>query len=121
VLVPIAGVAIEALVLDMGISRWMLGAWVAVTALWLLAATLMLVQIWPEISVARDGGMLFGSSKHKFVLGDIRVALGENISKVLLFLLAPPGFLLAILWLGLRIVGLPFPNFRPGQGQPKTG
>jgi hypothetical protein len=75
----------------------------------------MLVQTWPEISVVRDSDMLFGSSKHQFVLGDIRVALGETISTLLLFVLIPPGFLLAILWVGLRIVGLPFPALRQGQ------
>jgi hypothetical protein len=101
--------------MDITWSRWLFGAWAVVTALWLLVATLMLVQTWPEISVARDSGVLFGGSKHEFVLGGIRVALGENISTLLLFVLIPPGFLLAILWLGLRIVGLPFPSFRQGR------
>ena len=108
--------------MDIAWSRWLFGAWAIVTALWLLVAVLMLVHTLPDVSVAPDRDMLFGTSKPAFVLGAVHVAPSESISKFLLLMLIPPVFFLAILWLGLRIAGLPFPTFRQGQRQvPKTG
>ena len=77
VVVPIVGVAAGALRCAMETrssrrprwSRWVFGAWAVVTAAWLVMATLMLVQTWPETSVERDGVAQFGDATDDLVFG----------------------------------------------------
>src|SRR6476620_3482620 len=77
VVVPIVGVAAGALRCAMETrssrpprwSRWVFGVWAVVTAAWLVVATLMLVQTWPETSVERDGVSQFGEDPDDLVFG----------------------------------------------------
>ena len=102
---------------EMGWSRWVFGMWAVVTAIWLVVATLMLVQTWPA-PVGRERVALFGDATQDFVFGrqfegqtHVRAApvVGEHLTKFLLFAAIPPAFLFALCCAGLWIAGLPFP------------
>lgn len=106
--------------MDIAWSRWLFGAWAILAAVWLIGATLMLVQTWPE-PVRSDRGALFGNAADESISArvikgqaDVRAApaVREHIKKFLLFAVIPPGFLLALVWAALWIAGLPFPSFR---------
>ena len=103
---------------EMGWSRWVFGVWAVVTAVWLVVATLMLVQTWPGAPVGRERVALFGDATQGFVFGrqferqpHVRAApvVGEHLTKFLLFAAIPPAFLFALCCAGLWIAGLPFP------------
>jgi hypothetical protein len=100
-------------------SRWFLGAWAAVTVLWLVVASLLLVQTWPEPRFAVDRGTVIGSAtdgsaKTMTAQGSARAspAVREHIVKFLLFAVLPPGLLLAFVLAGLKVAGLPLPSWR---------
>jgi hypothetical protein len=82
---------------------------------WLLLATLMLVQTWPEPSLDRQ--MLWGDTGEGPLRASATVsgAAKEHLTRYLAFALLPPAFLLALIYIGLRIAGLPFPALRPAR------
>ena len=101
-------------------SRWLFGAWAVVAALWLLVAMLLLIQTWPEPSTRVEHGDLVGNRSDETMsgkavrgnAGGAPSAAGDHIKKFLLFALLPPGFLLVLVLVALRIGGLPFPWLR---------
>jgi hypothetical protein len=102
-------------------SRWVFGVWAVVTAVWLVVATLMLVQTWPETSVGRDGVALFGDATDDLVFGrpsegrtHVRATpvTGGRLARFLLLAAIPPAFLFVLCCVGLWIAGLPFPYSR---------
>lgn len=105
--------------MDMAWTRWLVAAWAVIAAVWLAMATLMLVQTWPEPSVSGDPGALFGNAGDEALKGQVDVAAGpairEHIRNFLLFAIIPPGFLLALVWAALWVVGMPFPSLRRGR------
>ena len=129
VVVPIGGVAAGALRYAMETcssrqprwSRWVFGVWAVVTAAWLVMATLMLVQTWPETSVERDGVAQFGDATDDLVFGrpfegltHVRASpvTGGRLARFLLLAAIPPAFLFVLCCVGLWIAGLPFPYSR---------
>jgi hypothetical protein len=105
--------------MDIVWSRWLVAAWAVIAAVWLAVATLMLVQTWPDPSVGGDQGALFGNAGDEALKGQANVAaasaVGEHIRSFLLFAIIPPGFLLALVWAALWVVGMPFPSLRRGR------
>ena len=109
--------------MNMAWSRWVLGAWAVVAAAWLVVATLLLVQTWPEPSFTSEQGGLLGYTEDESMSGrpmkgqaGVRASPGvrEHIRYFLLFAVVPPGFLLVLVCAGLWIAGLPFPSLRRG-------
>jgi hypothetical protein len=109
---------------DTAWSRWLVGAWAVLAITWLLVATVMLVQTWPDARSGGDSAVLFGNPTHEFVFdramkGQATVraapAVREHIKQFLLFTIVPPAFLLVLVCVALRIAGLPFPSFRSAQ------
>ena len=95
-------------------SRWLFGAWAVLAAVWLVVATLMLVQTRPE-----HRGPPFGvtetqdeSAVAQMMKGQVSIRARQHIRNFLLFAILPPGFLLLLVLAGLRIAGLPFPSLR---------
>jgi len=116
-------VANRAAVMNMTWSRWVFGAWAVVAAVWLVVATLLLVQTWPQPSVTSGQGGLLGYTEDESMAGrpikgqaGVRASPGvrERIRYFLLFAVVPPGFLLALVCAGLWIARLPFPSWRRG-------
>ena len=101
-------------VMNIAWSRWLFGAWAALAAVWLVVATLMLVQTRPE-----PRGAPFGvtetqdeSAFGQMMKGQVSIRARQHIRNFLLFAILPPGFLLLLVLAGLRIAGLPFPSLR---------
>jgi hypothetical protein len=99
--------------------RWLLGAWAVLTTAWLVAASLMLVQAWPEPSVGGDHEQFFRSTADDATISALvdaqrASAEREHITRFLLLAIAPPAFLFALVWTMLRVAGLPFPSIRRG-------
>ena len=99
-------------------SRWLFGVgWVAAV---IAGDMLLLVQTWPEPSTRVEHGDLVGNRSDETMSGQaVRgnaggapSAAGDHIKKFLLFALLPPGFLLVLVLVALRIGGLPFPWLR---------
>jgi hypothetical protein len=100
--------------MNMAWSRWLFGAWAVLAAVWLVVATLMLVQTRPE-----PRGAPFGvtetqdeSAFGQIMKGQVSLRARQHIRNFLLFAILPPGFLLLLVLAGLRIAGLPFPSLR---------
>jgi hypothetical protein len=100
-------------------SRWLLGAWAVATVVWLMVATLMLVQTWPEPSFRSAMGSTLGqmttSSRLDAALrGQVGAAttIQERIATILLITLSPPVILLMLVLGGMRFAGLPLPSLR---------
>jgi hypothetical protein len=100
-------------------SRWLLGAWAVATAVWLMVATLMLVQMWPEPSLrsaeeAPLGQMGAPSRFDRAMRGQVGTATSvqQHIATILLVALLPPGILLMLVFGGMRFAGLPLPSLR---------
>ena len=107
-------------------SRWLFGAWAAATVLWLVVASLMLVQTWPKPAVETNRGTLIGSTTEGSPPGAVMTAqarpraapaVREHILKFLAFAVLPPGLLLAFVLAGFKIAGLPLPSLRRGAEQ----
>jgi len=97
-------------------SRWLLGAWAVATAIWLMVATLMLVQTRPEPSFRSTEGAPLGqmgaaSGFDRAVQGQVGVGgvmgVQQPIATILLIALLPPGILLLLVLGGIRLAGLP--------------
>ena len=100
-------------------SRWLLGAWAAATAVWLVVATLMLVQTWPEPTLQSAERAPFGQpGTPAWIDGAMRGRVGaatnlpRPIATALLIVLLPPAILLVLVLGGMRLVGLPLPSLR---------
>ena len=100
-------------------SRWLLGAWAVATAVWLMVATLMLVQTWPEPSLRSAEGAPFGqmgtpSRFDRAMRGQVGTATSvqQHIATIVLVALLPPGILLMFVLGGMRFAGLPLPSLR---------
>ena len=102
-------------------SRWLFGAWAAATVLWLVVASLILVQTWPKPAFETNRGTLIGSTTEGSQPGAVMTAqarpraspaVREHILKFLAFAVLPPGLLLAFVLAGFKIAGLPFPSLR---------
>jgi hypothetical protein len=88
---------------QIGWSRWVFGVWAIATAVWLIVATLMLVQVWPETL----GRPLEGQTHIRAI-----PIVGEHATKFVPFAAIPPAFLFVLCCAGLWIAGLPFPYSR---------
>jgi len=109
-------------------SRWLLGAWAVATAVWVMAATLMLVQTVPgpaprgaEGALVGDGGPAsgLGQAMRGQAGGGIASSGRQRVGMVLLILLLPPGLLLVLVLGGMRLAGLPLPSLRQAaRGKP---
>jgi hypothetical protein len=100
-------------------SRWLLGAWAAATAVWLVVATLMLVQTWPEPSLRSANDTSFEQMETPSQIGRaMRGQLGgatsvqKHLAIFMLATLAPPAILLMFVLAGIRLAGLPLPSLR---------
>ena len=102
-------------------SRWLFGAWAVVAVVWLVVATLLLVQTMPEPAFEASRGTVIantpdGSAPGAVMRGQAGVraapAVREQIKRFLLYAVLPPAFLFALVLLGLRIAGLPLPSLR---------
>jgi hypothetical protein len=100
-------------------SRWLLGAWAVATAVWLVVATLMLVQTWPEPSLRSADGASFEQMATPSQIGRaMRGQLGaatsvqQHVAIIVLVTLVPPAFLLMVVLGGIRLAGLPLPSLR---------
>jgi hypothetical protein len=100
-------------------SRWLLGAWAAATAIWLVVATLMLVQTWPEPSLRSANDTSFEQMETPSQIGRaMRGQLGgatsvqKHLAIFMLATLAPPAILLMFVLAGIRLAGLPLPSLR---------
>lgn len=93
-------------------SRWLLGAWAVATAVWLMVATLMLVQTWPEPSLRSAEGT--PSRFDRAMRGQVGAATSvqRHIATSLLVALLPPGILLMLVLGGMRFAGRPLPSLR---------
>ena len=100
-------------------SRWLLGAWAVATAVWLVVATLMLVQTWPEPSLrsATDTSfeqMATPSQIGRAMRGQLGAATSvqQHLAIFVLAALAPPAILLMFVLGGLKLAGLPLSSLR---------
>ena len=102
-------------------SRWLVGAWAVVAVVWLVVATLLLVQTMPEPAFEASRGTVIaetteGSAPSAVMRGQAGAraapAVREQIKRFLVFAVLPPAFLFALVLLGLRIAGLPLPSLR---------
>jgi hypothetical protein len=100
-------------------SRWLLGAWAVATAVWLVVATLMLVQTWPEPSLRSADGTSFEqmttpSQIDRAMRGQLGAATSvqQHLAFFVLVTLAPPAILLMFVLGGIRLAGLPLPSLR---------
>ena len=101
-------------------SRWLLRAWAVATAIWLMVATLMLVQTRPEPSLRSAEGAPLGqmgapSGFDRAMQGKVAGGVMNvqwSIAAILLIALLPPGLLLLLVLGGMRLAGLPLPPLR---------
>jgi hypothetical protein len=100
-------------------SRWLLGAWAVATAVWLVVATLMLVQTWPEPTLQSADRAPFGQTgTPSRIDGAMRGRVGaatnvpRPIATALLIALLPPAILLMLVLGGMRLASLPLPSLR---------
>jgi hypothetical protein len=102
-------------------SRWLFGAWAVVAVVWVVVATLLLVQTMPEPAFEASRGTVIanttdGSAPGAVMRGQASAraapAVREQIKRFLLYAVLPPAFLFALVLLGLRIAGLPLPSLR---------
>jgi hypothetical protein len=101
-------------------SRWLVGVWALMAALWMVIATLMLIHAWPEPMPGEHSG-LYGSADEDLASRRAMTAQSNiqadpatrrHILNFLLLAFLPPAVLLLLVWAGLRVAGLPFPSFR---------
>jgi len=104
--------------------RWLLGAWAIATAVWLVVATLMLVQTWPEPSLrGADATSLEQMAAPSQIGRAMRGQLGtatsvqQRFAFFVLVTLAPPAILLMFVLGGIRLAGLPLPSLRQAARQ----
>jgi predicted PurR-regulated permease PerM len=97
-------------------SRWLFGVWAVVAAVWLVVATILLVQTWPDALSDRAGMLGDAGDESLFAQAGAGTgsAVAQHMRRFLLVAIVPPGFLLVIVCIGLWIAGLPFPSFRRG-------
>jgi hypothetical protein len=99
-------------------SRWLLGAWAVATAVWLVVATLMLVQTRPEPTLQSAERAPFGQPGTPSWIGGAmrgRVGAATNVRPIataVLIALLPPAILLLLVLGGMRLAGLPLPSLR---------
>jgi hypothetical protein len=110
-------------------SRWLLGAWAVATAVWLLVATLLLVETWPApLRVGPDtalmGKLEAPSLLERAVQGrtgaGVAPGVWGHVKNVLLLAILPPAILLAFVLASMRLAGLPLPFGRPHERRPNS-
>jgi hypothetical protein len=110
--------------MNMAWSRWLVGVWAVMAALWLVTATLMLIHAWPEPLPGDHSEFYSNAGEHLASGRRIKAqcslqadpATRRHILNFLLLALLPPAFLLLMIWAGLRLAGC---RFLPSERVPK--
>jgi len=96
-------------------SRWLLGGWAIATAVWVMLATLMLVQTLPTPAPRTAEGALVGDSGPAAPLDQAmrggaggRIAGKQHLGTVVLIVLLPPAVLLLLVLGAIKLAGHPF-------------